>query len=243
MGKIMNKLWVVGVACLLAPTLSSAVVSGAGGSPIGRFILAENAKVIRADGTFTASKKDSVRSLDTISVPLAGKAQWWTTDDSLFAIGPGSALQVNQYVRPGGGGTGVLDLTLQRGGFRSIAGALGKGGNQYRVQTQYARLDVNGADFWAIQCAGDCYDSNKKPLPDGLFVGVNQGTVTVSNTMGSLNLGPGQFARVASPPATIPKLPVIYARFSGAFRFGSGLDVLFEEFRIESGIEQELPVP
>lgn len=257
MNKLGNNFWVAGLLCCFVPALASAqsrvqiglsgldneVKVSSAGTPIGQFLLAEQTKIARADGTFLVDKSEAIRVSDTVVNAGTGRSQWAASDDALFAVGPESALRVNQYTMPKGGNPGVIDLTLVRGGFRSIAGALGQGGNQYRVKTQAAQLDVKGADFWAIQCANDCYTSDHKKLPDGLFVGVNSGTVKIVNSFGSLDLGPGQFARVASPAAMLAALPPVYAGFSASFVFALGIAQLFEPLRIEAYINLSLGSP
>lgn len=225
----MRKRWMgLLLMCSLFP-LSAAIA--ADGAPNGRFMLAENATLQHRGQLINVKKGQVIGSGDTVSTPLTGKAQWWMQDDTVFALGHSSSLRMDQFQLPGAGGSGKAELTLNRGGFRSIAGALGRGNNQYRVNTRNATLDIKGADFWVIQCSGDCYNSANEQLPDGVFVGVDHGSVEVANALGTISLGAGQYARVASPPTAQPAAPLVYAGYSEEFifRFGVGIDDTFDE--------------
>lgn len=207
------------------------LAAAAGNPSNGRLMVVENATLQHSGQLINAKKGQILGAGDTVSTANTGMAQWWMQDDTLFALGHNSSLRMDQFQLPGSSGSGKAELTLNRGGFRSVAGALGRGDNQYRVNTRNARLDIKGADFWVIQCSSDCYSSTNELLPDGVFVGVEHGSVEVANDLGSVSLGAGQYAQVASPPTAQPAAPAVYAGYAEEFifRFGIGIGDTFDE--------------
>src|SRR5262245_18006356 len=83
-------------------------------------------------------------------------------------------------------------MRLLRGEFRTVTGLIGKGsGDAYSVVTPVATIGIRGTDYSAAYCEGDCGDT-----PDGLYVGVSNGGIDVTNAGGTLELGNDQYGYV-----------------------------------------------
>ncbi|HEX4872525.1 MAG TPA: FecR domain-containing protein [Nevskiaceae bacterium] len=197
----------------------------------GRFTFARDVRVGTPSGeqrpVSNSETQDSARAAlyrgEQIETGVAGNARWWMVDESQFALARGSTFRIDDYQTPRGSeGAGVARYTLVKGAFRSISGTIGKrSGDRYVVTTSRAELLVNGTDFWVIDCRGNCRVPGMAAVKDGLYVGVNEGEVTVSNAEGRLVLQAGQSALVASPPVLIDA-PAVYAMFAADLSLGGG---------------------
>jgi len=103
-------------------------------------------------------------------------------------------------------GTGSAFFRLLKGGFRAVTGLVGQSDRDaYRVRTPIATIGIRGTDFEARLCAGDCVDVD--PLPsDGLYTGVNEGGISLTNGAGEYISLAGQFAVVRSSSAAVQGL-------------------------------------
>jgi len=99
---------------------------------------------------------------------------------------------------------------LLRGGLRTVTGAIGRNDPEnVEVRTPVATLGIRGTDFEVRMCAGDCLDVDPAPR-DGLYAGVNRGTVVIMNAAGEVVSTAGQFAFVANLgmlPSSLPFRP------------------------------------
>jgi hypothetical protein len=105
-------------------------------------------------------------------------------------------------------GTGSAFFRLLKGGFRAVTGLVGRSDRDaYRVRTPIATIGIRGTDFEARLCAGDCVDVD--PLPDdGLYTGVNEGGISLSNGSGEFVSLAGQFAHVTGSGVAVQGLSV-----------------------------------
>ena len=62
----------------------------------------------------------------------------------------------------------------------------------YRVRSPVATIGIRGTDYDAVFCEAACEPDNT-----GLYLGVTEGMVVLTNAAGSLELGPGQYGYVA----------------------------------------------
>ncbi|MDH5182569.1 MAG: FecR family protein [Gammaproteobacteria bacterium] len=150
-----------------------------------------------------------VRVGETIETSSNGQVQIRMNDNGLIAIRPGSQFKIQAFKFSGVEGAGSSDdksyFQLLKGGFRSITGAVGQRNKQaYRVTTPVATIGIRGTDYTARLCSADCLQA------DGLYIGVWQGGVSLSNETGVADIDAGQFGFVAdanTSPASVNSVP------------------------------------
>ncbi len=142
------------------------------------------------------------------------KVEIWMEDDTMVALAPGTSFDLNEFSLAQKKATYSLDS----GGYRAVTGLI-----KHQAKTPMANIDVHGTDYAAFICGGGCDD---KP---GMYARVDEGSIVVSNTAGSLTAVAGQFVYVAGPniaPVIVPKGPQTFLSLYGLldFEFG-GIDV------------------
>ncbi len=154
-----------------------------------------------ADGTHQEVVNGmSFESGDHFKTAANGRVQLLLADGGLIALKPSTEFVIEKFSYAGSGAeTGVTDsqdqsfFSLVKGGFRSITGAIGqKDKSAYRVRTPVATIGIRGTDYDAVFCEAACEPGNA-----GLYVGVTEGSVVLTNAAGSIELGPGQYGYVA----------------------------------------------
>ncbi|MCH8958323.1 MAG: FecR domain-containing protein [Proteobacteria bacterium] len=152
-----------------------------------------------ADGTRQEVVKGmSFENGDHFSTAATGRVQLRMADGGLIALRPSTEFVIEEFSYAGSD-AGTADsqdrsfFSLVKGGFRSITGAVGKKDKSaYRVRTPVATIGIRGTDYDAVYCEAAC-----EPGDTGLYVGVTEGGVILTNAAGSLELGPGQYGYVA----------------------------------------------
>ena len=150
-------------------------------------------------------KGDAVLGDDTIATGDASRAQLMMIDGARIAIRPNSRLQIEEYVHAAATpGTTISSsddksvMSLVKGGFRSITGAIGKDNPQnYEVRTPVGVLGIRGTDFAMLLCIGDCDwapgVAAGTPVPDGLYIMVTDGTIVFRNEVMNIDVTAGEF--------------------------------------------------
>ncbi len=130
-------------------------------------------------------------------------------DQTVFRIGPDSAVMLDRYVFDGGRGSGDMALNLSRGAFRFISGSMPKAG--IAVRTPTALIGVRGTDFLVRVTATGATQ-----------VTVFEGSVTIEPLVGGavLAVAPGQRGNVDDAGAA-PRLEAAPPDESGAGFMGS----------------------
>jgi hypothetical protein len=160
---------------------------------------------------------DAVNAGDVIVTGAKGYAQIKLADGTKVAIRPGSRFVIEELEAPAtatepaiGSGTALkAKFALQKGGFRTITGRIAKRDpTSYQVSTPSAVIRVRGTNYVARLCVADCGGTD-----DGLYVGVSDGGVALSNGGGELNLAKNQYgfaadfntppSRLLAPPASL----------------------------------------
>lgn len=190
---------------LLAPSLTQAAA--------GQVLFALGRVEIQRNGqALAAARGTPVEVGDVVSTGPTGLAQLRMQDGALLSLRYGSSMKVEDYRMPvaaapattpgaatpvASGGRSVLRLL--RGAFRTVSGLIGKGpGDSYSVATPVATIGIRGTDYSAAYCSGDCGG-----VADGLYLGVSNGGIDVTNDAGKLALGNDQYGYVrdnATPP-------------------------------------------
>lgn len=197
------------------------------GVAAGAFAAAANGigVVMNVDGALSAKGADGeLRQLlvwgkvfagDTLFTGKDSYARVKFSDGGQISLRPASQFKIENYhhdeQEPG---KDAAKFNLLKGGLRAISGLIGKRGDpdSYGVKTQTATVGIRGTNFGVLFCKGDCGDiappADGKPLEDGTYLDVMEGTIIVKNPAGTLLLNAGQFGFVGSistPPVVLPE--------------------------------------
>ena len=93
---------------------------------------------------------------------------------------------------------------LLKGGFRAVSGLIGHTRREdYAVQTPVATIGIRGTDYEVRFCQGDCTDTTPTPK-DGLYAGVQSGSIALSNQGGTTTPTAGQYVYIAGANGIAP---------------------------------------
>src|ERR1700694_984248 len=119
----------------------------------------------------------------TVVTGAQSHAQIRFADDALVALKPHSEFRVERYNFTGASDSGeVAVFRLVKGGFRTLTGQIGKlNRDQYQLLTTQATIGIRGTHYQIQICsAGQCITGGA-PAGSGIYGGVYEGRVLVSN--------------------------------------------------------------
>ncbi|HSW12633.1 MAG TPA: hypothetical protein VLI06_07305 [Solimonas sp.] len=229
----MTKQWRGAMATLVlgAGLLSTAVQAG----DAGRVVLAEGGVSVTRDGRMLPVRQGTVLMAgDVVGTSVdGGHVEWQAGDEAYFSLNRGSSFKIQEFSADEGG---RATYSLERGLYAAISGTI-KTPDRHWVETEAARIEVNGTKYKSAACKGNCRTRNGGSIADGTYVGVDEGQVTMSNRAGKLTLGAGQFGYAASPntaPVLLEGPPDIFLGAEAGFDFDF-------EFNIDPGLVIERP--
>ncbi|MBT8135770.1 MAG: FecR domain-containing protein, partial [Gammaproteobacteria bacterium] len=164
-------------------------------------------------------KTDPVFEGDVIVTAARSRGQLLMKDGAKFSLRANTRFAVEEYFlageereQPDGSVVVASDssavASLVKGGFRTISGAIGNDDpEQYAVKSPAATMGIRGTHYSAVLCSGDCAVPEGEPPPDGLYVGVTDGVVSISNDTGEYTVNPGEYYYVESFESTPVQLP------------------------------------
>lgn len=173
----------------------------------GRIVAASGRLLARADdgSERRLRRRSPVYAGDTILVGDNAFIQIRFSDGGLTSLRPGTEFRVSEYHFNGkqdGSETAVFDLV--KGGLRTITGAIGKQHKKnYQLNTPVSTIGIRGTHYGVNLCDAGCTSSTGEPLPAGLYGGVVDGAIVVSNEGGEGYFGNDHYFHVAdggSPP-------------------------------------------
>ncbi|MDH4124119.1 MAG: FecR family protein [Gammaproteobacteria bacterium] len=186
------------------------------------------------------AKGDAVRSSDAVITGPASRAQLLMSDGARIAIRPDSRIVIDEYVyaaaTSGAAAVSSSDdssvISLVKGGFRSITGAIGKDNPQnYEVRTAVGVLGIRGTNFAVLLC-GNCNTAPGVPpgtvVPQGLYIMVDEGRIVFRNEVGEIEVGAGEFVFIpfdSRQPTRLEVVPPVFIDDSD-FRFEPDLESL-----------------
>lgn len=159
-------------------------------------------------------RKDTVDEGDVIVTGDKSIVQVVLDDKTKIVIRANSRFVIEAFEAPattespaiGSGSRLTARFNLQKGGFRTITGRIAKRDpSVYQLTTPSAVIRVRGTNYVARICDADCGAS-----VDGLYVGVSNGGISMSNAGGDLDLGKNQFGFAANfntPPMRLTAPP------------------------------------
>lgn len=157
-----------------------------------------DATVLDADArTRLAVPGERVRQGETVVTGKDGELLLVTDDAGLLAVRAQSRLLIERY-RAEGAGDDAAVVRLLRGSLRVVSGWIARTApNQHRVVTATVTIGVRGTDH--------SVEVGEEGGAAGTLSKVSEGSVTLSNDAGSVEVSAGQFAR-AENAATAPVL-------------------------------------
>ncbi len=132
---------------------------------------------------------------DTVVTGAQSHAQLRFADDALVALKPDSEFRIERFNFTGvSDGGEVAVFRLLKGGFRTLTGQIGKlNRDQYQLLTTQATIGIRGTHYQVQICAvGQCTNDGE-PARSGMYGGVYEGRVAVSNPQGADEYGAEEF--------------------------------------------------
>ncbi len=141
------------------------------------------------------SRNSRVYVGDTLITGSAGTTQLRMKDGALLALRPSTEFKIEEYRYEGSeNGSERSFFRLLRGGFRTITGAVGHlNKSNYRVATRVATIGIRGTHYGLQLCDGSCGAGK-----NGLYGGVVDGSIVVSNDAGEKVFNNDEYFHVAS---------------------------------------------
>lgn len=168
------------------------------GLPLASAQTQDAGKTLMAKGVVTASDNEAERALkrrspvfmqDKVATGAVSAAQLRMIDGALLSLQQESELSIASYAFNPANDDGVVQMSLLKGGLRTVTGALQQTGDNYKLTTPVASIGVRGTHYEAELQDGD------------LFLAAWKGTIDVQVTVGSANplfsLGPSEAYRFA----------------------------------------------
>ncbi|HUW25305.1 MAG TPA: FecR domain-containing protein [Gallionella sp.] len=196
------RLTIISAALLLLVFGSSTVYAEA----IGRVLVAVgDTSALRNGEVVKLTRGAEVQTGDTLHVGEASNMQVRFTDESITALRSNSIFRIDDYQFEKKTNLGKSFFSLVKGGMRAITGLIGRyNRDNYAVKAVTATIGVRGTHFVLAQCASDCFNKDGSQAENGLFGGVTDGRITVTNQAGEQEFGKNEFFHVSSSDA-LPK--------------------------------------
>ena len=191
--------------------ISAALLLAFGGSvvhaePVGRVLVAVgDTSALRNGAVVKLTRGAEVQTGDTLRVGEASNMQVRFTDEGITALRSNSEFRIDDYKFEEKTNIGKSFFSLVKGGMRAITGLIGRyNRDNYAVKAATATIGIRGTHFVLAQCAGDCFNKDGSKAEDGLFGGVTDGRIAVTNQAGEKEFGKNEFFHVPSANA-LPK--------------------------------------
>ncbi|MEL7184863.1 MAG: FecR domain-containing protein [Pseudomonadota bacterium] len=194
------------------------------GQEAGSVLFAKGEVSAEREPPVALQKGDNVFEGDTVVTGAASRAQLLMLDGAKVAIRPSSRLRIDEYAYTDPATDATVTATddksamsLLKGGFRTITGAIGKEDNaEYEVRTAVGVLGIRGTDYSAVFCRGDCTwvpgIAAGASIEDGLYLGVVDGRIAFTTPQTTIELGPGEYAFIpltGSAPELLDEPPAV----------------------------------
>ena len=174
--------------------------------PAGRVLLLQgSATAVRGAQEVPLARGVTVETGDLLRVAEGSSLQVRFTDESVVALRANTQFKIEDYKFSENGTGDKSVFSLLKGGLRTITGLIGKRTPEaYAVRGITATIGIRGTHFSAVNCAGDCTNADGSQAEDGLYGGVTDGRIVVTNQAGESEFGREQYFVVTSSN-TLPK--------------------------------------
>lgn len=201
---MVNKLKTFLLAVLAAGSLHAYANEGKVIAVVGNVVLVRDAQEIKAErGTV-------VRAGDLVKVAAESTAQLRMSDESIIALGQSTDFRINEYSfaaeKPA---EGKAAFSLLKGAFRTVTGLIGRQAREnYSVKAgAVATIGIRGTHYQARLCMKDCAVPGQEEPKDGLYGGVTEGRIGVTNDTGTDEFGADEYFYVADAATRPERLP------------------------------------
>jgi len=181
-------------------------------------------KVVVSVGNMKADNRGTTRFLSRNSKILKGDTlqtanntytQIRMKDGALMSLRPNTKLLISDYNFNGvEDGSEKSFFELISGGLRTITGLIGHTNkNNYRVKTTIATIGIRGTHYGLMLCDSGSCEGEEVALEDGLYGGVIDGSVVITNDSGEFTFDNDQYFHVTSnivPPIEQLKPPPVF---------------------------------
>jgi len=182
------QLWTL-LLCLLA-------AGAALGQVAGKVLLAVgDVAAVRGADRVRLTAGAAVNVGDIVVTGAQSHAQLRFTDDGLVALKPDSEFSIERYNFTGTtDGSEIAVFRLVKGGFRTLTGQIGKlNRDQYQLLTTQATIGIRGTHYQVQLCPeGRCINRGQTAR-SGMYGGVYEGSIAVSNSRGADEFGAEEF--------------------------------------------------
>jgi hypothetical protein len=176
-----------------------------------------DAKIQRGTQDLPVTKDTPVESGDALVTGKDGRLRIFMENGERIALHPNTKFVIDQYTPPESANrpeTGRSFYTFVRGGFDAVIASLGRRDTtSYRVKTPVATMGIRGTAYTMIWA------------PEGLYVQVTEGSVTLTNAAGTLVVEAGQIGFVGlggAAPVLVDSMPVLGAGAGAGTVLGAG---------------------
>ncbi len=189
-----------GFAVVIGSMLSIGVSHAQAPTEAGKVLLAiGDVKVTRGAQTLPLIKGASLQAGDGVVTGVASNAQLRMSDGAVIALRAQTEFKINQYNFNGkADGSEKANLSLVKGGVRAVTGAIGRENkDNLQINAVVATVGIRGTGFNINVCEGNCFKPDKTPVKDGLYAGVFEGKIIVTNQASTEAVGVNQYLYVA----------------------------------------------
>jgi hypothetical protein len=176
--------------------LSVLAAGAAFGQAAGKVLLAVgDVAALRGTERVRLTAGAAVNVGDTVVTGAQSHAQLRFADDALVALKPDSEFRIERYNFTGAADSGeVAVFRLVKGGFRTLTGQIGRlNRDQYQLLTTQATIGIRGTHYQAQICSSGQCTNQGAPARSGMYGGVYEGRVIVSNPLGAEEYGAEEF--------------------------------------------------
>ena len=199
----------VAIVIVLASPVIAPVAYAQSTAEAGRVLMSiGDVKINRNGQTIPAPKNTAIQSGDTVITGIASNAQIRMSDAAVIALRAQTEFKINEYKFNGkSDGSEKANLSLVKGGVRAVTGSIGRENkDNLQVNAVVATVGIRGTGYNLNYCEGNCLNTDKTPVKDGLYAGVFEGQITIKNKAGTEALGVDQYAYVADDNSQAKRL-------------------------------------
>lgn len=161
----------------------------------------------KPDGTIRVlAERSEVGTGDVLTTEANTYANVRFSDGGQMTLKPTSSVKIEKFAyQKDQPQQDSFVVNLLQGGLRLVTGVVGnRNRNKFQIGTQTATIGIRGTTFLVEDClsGGEGCPPGAEP---GIYVGVTNGAVELSNSAGRLQIRAGQFSRVTAnaPPRAV----------------------------------------